>query len=104
MKRSREEKIMLEALQRFGYVITAQTKKAVADGLRQIRRERYAERMVQKIRAKRDITKKYRLRHEAEYERRRSDANSTGHSNSRQCGGGCVQHHSDNPFVSRVWS
>lgn len=57
MKRSREEQIMLEALQSVDCAITAETKKAVADGLRQIRRERYAERMAQKTGTKREITK-----------------------------------------------
>lgn len=48
MKRSREEQIMLDALQSTGCEAGADIKKAVSDGLRQIRRERYEERVAKK--------------------------------------------------------
>lgn len=48
MKRSREEEIMFGALQRAGREVTGDIGKAVADGLRQIRRERYEERKARK--------------------------------------------------------
>lgn len=49
MKRKREEEIMLDALRGSGCDVTAAIKKAVSDGLRQIRRERYEEREARKI-------------------------------------------------------
>lgn len=48
MKRSREEEIMFGAFQRVGCEVTGDVGKAIADGLRQIRRERYEERKARK--------------------------------------------------------
>lgn len=50
MKRSREEAIMLDALQSAGYEETASLKSAVSSGLRAIRRERYEEHVAKKER------------------------------------------------------
>lgn len=49
MKRKREEEIMLDALRGSGCDVTAVIRKAVSDGLRQIRMERYEEREVRKV-------------------------------------------------------
>lgn len=49
MKRKREEEIMFDALRGSGCDVTAVIKKAVSDGLRQIRMERYEDRETRKI-------------------------------------------------------
>lgn len=48
MKRRREKEIMFGAFQRAGCEVTGDVGKAIADGLRQIRRERYEERKTRK--------------------------------------------------------
>lgn len=55
MKRSREEEIMFGAFQKAGCDVTAAIKKAISDGLRQIRQERYEERKAQKDKARQKI-------------------------------------------------
>lgn len=52
MKRRREEEIMFGAFQRAGCEVTGDTGKAIADGLWQIRWERYEERKARKERAR----------------------------------------------------
>lgn len=49
MKQRREEEIMLGALRGSGCDVTAVIKKAVSNGFRQIRMERYEEREARKI-------------------------------------------------------
>lgn len=48
MKRKQEERIMLSALERYGIKITPKLEKNVQDGLREIRRTKYEERMAVK--------------------------------------------------------
>lgn len=52
MKRSREEQIVLDALQGVGCDVTDTVKRAVSDGLKQIRREKFEERKFQKEKRK----------------------------------------------------
>lgn len=70
MKRSREEEIMLDALQSAGCEAGTGIKKAVSDGLRQIRRERYEERVSKKESYKKQKRNYYHFR-------KRNTANST---------------------------
>lgn len=50
MKRSREEKIMLDALQGTGFEITDSVVVAVSSGLKQIRKEKFEERTIRENR------------------------------------------------------
>ena len=54
MKREREEEIMRERMASAGVEITQEAARAIRDGLRQIRMEKYEERLANKVHRRRE--------------------------------------------------